>query len=77
MLLFEVTELKMNKTCVDASLFLCQVLHPDLEIADSAFPPPRTAASNLKLLVSDRLPDLTTVMILKMPHFEGRRPPVL
>lgn len=28
-----------------------QVLHPDLEIADNAFPPPRTAPSNLKLLV--------------------------
>src|SRR4029434_6042650 len=28
-----------------------QVLHPDLEIADNAFPPPRTAASNLKQLV--------------------------
>uniref|UniRef100_A0A4W5K716 SET binding factor 2 n=1 Tax=Hucho hucho TaxID=62062 RepID=A0A4W5K716_9TELE len=27
-----------------------QVLHPDLEIADNAFPPPRTAPSNLKLL---------------------------
>uniref|UniRef100_A0AAQ6A5K1 SET binding factor 2 n=1 Tax=Amphiprion ocellaris TaxID=80972 RepID=A0AAQ6A5K1_AMPOC len=26
------------------------VLHPDLEIADNAFPPPRTAPSNLKLL---------------------------
>uniref|UniRef100_A0AAQ4RN63 SET binding factor 2 n=1 Tax=Gasterosteus aculeatus aculeatus TaxID=481459 RepID=A0AAQ4RN63_GASAC len=26
------------------------VLHPDLEIADNAFPPPRTAASNPKLL---------------------------
>ncbi|XP_041841108.1 myotubularin-related protein 13 isoform X2 [Melanotaenia boesemani] len=29
---------------------LSLVLHPDLEIADNAFPPPRTAASNLKLL---------------------------
>ncbi|XP_061884675.1 myotubularin-related protein 13 isoform X1 [Entelurus aequoreus] len=29
---------------------LSLVLHPDLEIADSAFPPPRTAPSNLKLL---------------------------
>ncbi|KAJ3594235.1 hypothetical protein NHX12_006566 [Muraenolepis orangiensis] len=26
-------------------------LHPDLEIADNAFPPPRTAPSNLKLLL--------------------------
>jgi len=30
-----------------------QVLHPDLGIADNAFPPPRTAPSNLKLLVSE------------------------
>nr|XP_020461760.1 myotubularin-related protein 13 isoform X2 [Monopterus albus] len=29
---------------------LSLVLHPDLEIADNAFPPPRTAPSNLKLL---------------------------
>ncbi|XP_041929760.1 myotubularin-related protein 13 isoform X2 [Alosa sapidissima] len=29
---------------------LSTVLHPDLEIADNAFPPPRTAASNLKQL---------------------------
>lgn len=29
---------------------LSVVLHPDLEIADNAFPPPRTAPSNLKLL---------------------------
>ncbi|XP_024150980.1 myotubularin-related protein 13 isoform X2 [Oryzias melastigma] len=29
---------------------LSMVLHPDLEIADNAFPPPRTAPSNLKLL---------------------------
>uniref|UniRef100_A0A8C7UJP1 SET binding factor 2 n=1 Tax=Oncorhynchus mykiss TaxID=8022 RepID=A0A8C7UJP1_ONCMY len=29
---------------------LSLVLHPDLEIADTAFPPPRTAPSNLKLL---------------------------
>uniref|UniRef100_A0A8C5BZN3 SET binding factor 2 n=2 Tax=Gadus morhua TaxID=8049 RepID=A0A8C5BZN3_GADMO len=29
---------------------LSLVLHPDLEIADNAFPPPRTALSNLKLL---------------------------
>uniref|UniRef100_A0A7N9AR81 SET binding factor 2 n=1 Tax=Mastacembelus armatus TaxID=205130 RepID=A0A7N9AR81_9TELE len=29
---------------------LSSVLHPDLEIADHAFPPPRTAPSNLKLL---------------------------
>ncbi|XP_061598974.1 myotubularin-related protein 13 isoform X2 [Cololabis saira] len=29
---------------------LSSVLHPDLEIADNAFPPPRTAPSNLKLL---------------------------
>uniref|UniRef100_A0AAQ4QKL2 SET binding factor 2 n=1 Tax=Gasterosteus aculeatus aculeatus TaxID=481459 RepID=A0AAQ4QKL2_GASAC len=29
---------------------LSLVLHPDLEIADNAFPPPRTAASNPKLL---------------------------
>uniref|UniRef100_A0A3Q3XA42 Uncharacterized protein n=1 Tax=Mola mola TaxID=94237 RepID=A0A3Q3XA42_MOLML len=29
---------------------LSTVLHPDLEIADNAFPPPRTAPSNLKLL---------------------------
>ncbi|XP_015238952.1 PREDICTED: myotubularin-related protein 13 isoform X1 [Cyprinodon variegatus] len=29
---------------------LSLVLHPDLEIADNAFPPPRTASSNLKLL---------------------------
>ncbi|XP_047013890.1 myotubularin-related protein 13 isoform X4 [Ictalurus punctatus] len=29
---------------------LSAVLHPDLEIADNAFPPPRSAASNLKLL---------------------------
>ncbi|KAI3377924.1 hypothetical protein L3Q82_009056 [Scortum barcoo] len=31
-------------------LALSLVLHPDLEIADNAFPPPRTAPSNLKLL---------------------------
>uniref|UniRef100_H3CIT0 SET binding factor 2 n=1 Tax=Tetraodon nigroviridis TaxID=99883 RepID=H3CIT0_TETNG len=31
-------------------IILSTVLHPDLEIADSAFPPPRTAPSNLKLL---------------------------
>ncbi|XP_047436202.1 myotubularin-related protein 13 isoform X2 [Mugil cephalus] len=29
---------------------LSMVLHPDLEIADNAFPPPRTAPSNIKLL---------------------------
>ncbi|XP_067352560.1 myotubularin-related protein 13 isoform X2 [Channa argus] len=29
---------------------LSLVLHPDLEIADNAFPPPRTAPSNLKML---------------------------
>ncbi|XP_062869601.1 myotubularin-related protein 13 isoform X1 [Trichomycterus rosablanca] len=29
---------------------LSMVLHPDLEIADNAFPPPRSAPSNLKLL---------------------------
>ncbi|XP_036390666.1 myotubularin-related protein 13-like isoform X3 [Megalops cyprinoides] len=29
---------------------LSMVLHPDLEIADIAFPPPRTASSNIKLL---------------------------
>ncbi|KAG7274431.1 hypothetical protein CRUP_033587, partial [Coryphaenoides rupestris] len=29
---------------------LSLALHPDLEIADNAFPPPRTAPSNLKLL---------------------------
>uniref|UniRef100_A0A8B9R8E2 SET binding factor 2 n=1 Tax=Astyanax mexicanus TaxID=7994 RepID=A0A8B9R8E2_ASTMX len=29
---------------------LSVVLHPDLEIADNAFPPPRSAPSNLKLL---------------------------
>ncbi|XP_035251970.1 myotubularin-related protein 13-like isoform X1 [Anguilla anguilla] len=29
---------------------LSMVLHPDLEIADNAFPPPRTASSNVKLL---------------------------
>ncbi|XP_053269965.1 myotubularin-related protein 13 isoform X2 [Pleuronectes platessa] len=29
---------------------LSLVLHPDLEIADNAYPPPRTAPSNLKLL---------------------------
>ncbi|KAJ8396732.1 hypothetical protein AAFF_G00015700 [Aldrovandia affinis] len=29
---------------------LSMVLHPDLEIADNAFPPPRTASSNIKLL---------------------------
>ncbi|KAJ8249276.1 hypothetical protein GJAV_G00233080 [Gymnothorax javanicus] len=29
---------------------LSTVLHPDLEIADNAFPPPRTASSNIKLL---------------------------
>ncbi|KAJ8247545.1 hypothetical protein GJAV_G00247580 [Gymnothorax javanicus] len=29
---------------------LSMVLHPDLEVADNAFPPPRTASSNPKLL---------------------------
>ncbi|XP_066556941.1 myotubularin-related protein 13 isoform X2 [Amia ocellicauda] len=29
---------------------LSMVLHPDLEVADNAFPPPRTASSNIKLL---------------------------
>ncbi|XP_057189771.1 myotubularin-related protein 13 isoform X1 [Triplophysa rosa] len=29
---------------------LSMVLHPDLEVADNAFPPPRSAPSNLKLL---------------------------
>ncbi|XP_061077659.1 myotubularin-related protein 13-like [Conger conger] len=29
---------------------LSMVMHPDLEIADNAFPPPRTASSNIKLL---------------------------
>ncbi|KAJ8406608.1 hypothetical protein AAFF_G00301820 [Aldrovandia affinis] len=32
---------------------LSMVLHPDLEIADNAFPPPRTASSTLKLLDKD------------------------
>uniref|UniRef100_A0A7N6A9M6 SET binding factor 2 n=1 Tax=Anabas testudineus TaxID=64144 RepID=A0A7N6A9M6_ANATE len=36
----------LNQTQTALSL----VLHPDLEIADNAFPPPRTAPSNLKLL---------------------------
>uniref|UniRef100_A0A4W6E7X0 SET binding factor 2 n=1 Tax=Lates calcarifer TaxID=8187 RepID=A0A4W6E7X0_LATCA len=36
----------LNQTQTSLSL----VLHPDLEIADNAFPPPRTAPSNLKLL---------------------------
>ncbi|XP_061606332.1 myotubularin-related protein 13 isoform X3 [Phyllopteryx taeniolatus] len=36
----------LSQTQVALSL----VLHPDLEIADNAFPPPRTAPSNLKLL---------------------------
>ncbi|TRY83188.1 hypothetical protein DNTS_000685, partial [Danionella cerebrum] len=31
---------------------LSMVLHPDLEAADNAFPPPRTAPSNLKLLAA-------------------------
>lgn len=35
-------------------LLCLQVLHPDLEGADNAFPPPRSAPSNLKLLVRAR-----------------------
>ncbi|MFT7816707.1 myotubularin-related protein 13 isoform X1 [Arapaima gigas] len=36
----------LQQTCSALSM----VLHPDLEVADNAFPPPRIASSNMKLL---------------------------
>lgn len=42
-------------------MYPLKVLHPDLEIADNAFPPPRTAPSNLKLLVSQHHYHMPTI----------------